>query len=48
MSDAELDKNIELTIFIWNKGRSTFYIDDFKIWVRKGNNLIYAVDQKIK
>ena len=49
LSDVELRyKNIQLTIFIWNKGRSTFYIDDFKIWVRNGNNLIYAVDQKIK
>ncbi|MDD2412330.1 MAG: glycosyltransferase family 39 protein, partial [Bacteroidales bacterium] len=48
LSDIYLNhKNIELMILVWNVNKESFYIDDFKIKLRKGNDIIYGLTQKI-
>ncbi len=47
LSDIDF-KNPQLKVYIWNKGKNTFYIDDFKIKVRKGNPVIYGLIEKIE
>jgi hypothetical protein len=39
--------NIELMINVWNVNKEAFYIDDFKITLRKGNDIVYGFTQKI-
>ncbi|MCK9330544.1 MAG: glycosyltransferase family 39 protein [Candidatus Cloacimonetes bacterium] len=39
--------NIVLKIYIWNKGRKNFIINDFNIKLRKGNPIIYGLFEKI-
>lgn len=48
MSDIPIVKNrVKLKVYIWNSGKRTFVIDDFKITIREGNPLIYSVLEKI-
>jgi len=37
---------IILHIFIWNRSKKDFYIDDFKISLREGNPRIYGLVEK--
>lgn len=39
--------NLQLKVYIWNSGKRTFVVDDFKIVVRQGNPLIYGLLEKI-
>lgn len=34
--------NIQLKALIWNKGKTEFLIDDFKVELRKGNEVVYG------
>jgi hypothetical protein len=44
LSDIYLkSNNIRLKTFIWNKGKGTFLIDDYKLEMRKGNPVIYGI-----
>ena len=44
MSDIHLqDKDAKLKVYIWNKGKSNFYIDDLSIKLRKGNPIVYGL-----
>ncbi|NVO02882.1 MAG: glycosyltransferase family 39 protein [Bacteroidetes bacterium] len=36
----------QLKTYIWNKSKQRFYIDDFKIKLRKGNPVIYGLYEK--
>jgi len=36
----------ELSIYVWNRDKSTFYIDDFSIETREGNQVIYGLFEK--
>ncbi len=48
LADINLDyRNLWLKVFVWNKGKSNFLIDNFKIEVRDGNPLIYGLYEKI-
>ncbi len=48
LSDIYLNySGIILKVYIWNKGLQNFYIDDFKISLRKGNPVIYGLFEKI-
>jgi hypothetical protein len=48
LSDINLDySNVLLKVFVWNKGRNRFLIDNFKINVREGNPVIYGLYEKI-
>ncbi len=44
MADVHL-KNLDFTanIYVWNKNKDDFEIDDFTVRIEKGNHLIYAV-----
>lgn len=44
LSDIRIDDNdIELAVYIWNKNKKEFLIDDFTVEVRQGNPVIYAL-----
>ena len=44
MADVHLrNLNYTLKIFVWNKNKDDFEIDDFKVRIEKGNHLIYAI-----
>ena len=44
LSDIYLDHtNLELKIYIWNKNKRDFFIDNFKIVLRDGNPFIYGL-----
>lgn len=48
LSDINLKSdNITLKVFIWNKGKMDFTIDDFSIKIRKGNPIIYGLNERI-
>ena len=48
LSDIYLKHDdIVLKIYIWNKGRKNFIINDFDIKLRKGNPIIYGLFEKI-
>ena len=48
LSDVDLSHNdILLKIFIWNKGRKKFIINDLRINLRNGNPIIYGLIEKI-
>jgi hypothetical protein len=48
LSDIPLNHNkIKLKVYIWNKGRESFFIDNFKIELRDGNPVIYGLTEKI-
>ncbi|MBI4647489.1 MAG: glycosyltransferase family 39 protein [Bacteroidia bacterium] len=47
LSDIYINyRNILLKIYIWNKGKNTFFIDDFIIKLRQGNPVIYGLNEK--
>lgn len=49
LSDIYLNYcNILLKVYVWNKGKKSFFIDDFKIKLRMGNPVIYGLYEKIK
>ncbi|HOZ29524.1 MAG TPA: glycosyltransferase family 39 protein [Bacteroidales bacterium] len=48
LSDINLNfKNIIIKIYLWNRGKNTFNIDNFKISIRKGNPIIYSLTNRI-
>ncbi len=47
LSDISFDESTILKVFIWNKGKNTFLVDDITIRLREGNPLIYGLFQKI-
>ena len=48
LSDADLSySDIRLKIYIWNKGKNRFFIDDFCVKLREGNPVIYGLNEKI-
>jgi hypothetical protein len=48
MQDVHLDvPDLLIKVYIWNKGRKRFYMDDFTIKTFKGNPIIYGLMQKI-
>lgn len=47
LSDIELDySGLQLNVFIWNKGKRQFLIDDFQINLRNGNPVVYGLVEK--
>ncbi len=49
LSDINLDyPNIQLVIYVWNKGLNKFLIDNISINLRKGNPMIYGLLEKIE
>lgn len=40
-------RKIKLKVYIWNKSKSVFYIDDYKIQIRPGNKNIYGIYEQI-
>jgi len=48
LQDINLAKgNPTVKVYIWNKGRKKFYMDDFTVKTIKGNPVIYGLMQKI-
>ena len=48
LSDINLNfENIIIKIYIWNRGKNNFIIDNFKISIRDGNPIIYSLTNKI-
>ena len=48
LSDINLNySNLILNVYVWNKGKKSFLIDDFRISIREGNPLIYSLYEKI-
>lgn len=48
LSDINLKSDdIILKIYIWNRGKKNYTIDDFKIKIRKGNPVVYGLSQRI-
>jgi hypothetical protein len=39
--------DIKLKVFVWNKGKKNFLIDDFKVELREGNPVIYGLVERI-
>ncbi|MDD2634409.1 MAG: glycosyltransferase family 39 protein [Bacteroidales bacterium] len=47
LSDINLNyDNIIIKIYVWNRGKNNFLIDDFKITIRDGNPIIYSLTNK--
>lgn len=38
---------MDLRVYLWNKGKKNFYMDDFSVKVVKGNPVIYGLFEKI-
>ncbi|HWY98115.1 MAG TPA: hypothetical protein VNY36_03420, partial [Bacteroidia bacterium] len=48
LQDANLRyPNLSLKVYIWNRGRRQFYMDNFTVKTLKGNPVIYGLIQKI-
>jgi hypothetical protein len=48
LSDIHLRKNkTRLKVYIWNKDRQAFFIDDFEISLRRGNPVLYGLTEKL-
>ena len=48
LADFKLhQKDLVLNVYVWNKGRHTFLIDNFRINAREGNPIIYSLYEKI-
>jgi hypothetical protein len=48
LSDIYLNyPDIQLKIYVWNKGRHNFLLDDFTILLRSGNPLIYGLEKNL-
>lgn len=44
LSDIYLNySNVRLKAYVWNKGKSQFLIDDFKVELRDGNRVVYGI-----
>ena len=41
-------RNTKLKVYIWNKSKSIFFVDDYSIKIRKGNQYIYGIYEKIE
>lgn len=41
-------KQIKLKVYFWNRSKSVFYIDDYKIQTRRGNKYIYGIYENIQ
>ncbi|HXP49597.1 MAG TPA: hypothetical protein VN922_06580, partial [Bacteroidia bacterium] len=39
--------NMQLKVYMWNRGKKKFYMDDFSVKVVKGNPVIYGLFEKI-
>jgi hypothetical protein len=49
LSDINTDnRDIQLKVYIWNKGKNNFLIDDFKVKLRSGNPVVYGLFEKIQ
>ncbi len=49
LSDIYLNyPDVTLIVYIWNKGKKNFYIDDFTIKLRPGNPVIYGLQENIR
>jgi hypothetical protein len=40
------DPETDVTIYFWNRNREKFKIDNFRIEIRQGNNVIYGLFEK--
>ena len=48
LEDINLDfTNLTLKFFVWNKGKDSLLLDDFKLQVRDANPVIYGLYEKI-
>ena len=48
LSDARLDDDsIRLKVYVWNKSRKPFEMDDFTIRLREGNPRVYGLNEKL-
>ena len=48
LSDLNLlDDDLILKVFVWNKNKADFLIDNFRISLRSGNPIIYGLFEKI-
>ncbi len=48
LADINLDySSLKLNVFVWNKGKNTFLMDNFRIKVRDGNPYVYGLYEKI-
>ncbi len=48
LSDIDISKrDVKLKVYIWNKGKNNFLIDDFTIKVRSGNPVVYGLLEKL-
>ncbi len=48
LSDINLDyAHVTAKIYIWNKGKKNFYLDDFKVRTFEGNPIIYGLFKKV-
>ncbi len=48
LSDMNLDfSSLMLKVFIWNKGKNNFLINEFLIEIREGNPVLYGLYEKI-
>ncbi len=48
LADARFNlRNSTLGVYIWNKDRETFLIDDFKISIRSGNPIVYGLFEPV-
>lgn len=48
LSDINIkNEDLILTTYVWNKGKRTFVIDDFKIALRDGNPRVYGIYNKL-
>lgn len=49
LSDIKgINENTTLIVFLWNKGKSQFLIDNFGISLRTGNPVLYGLNEKIE
>ncbi len=46
LADVKTTKNTELKIYIWNKDKTKFLVDDMKVQVRYGNPILYGLIEK--
>jgi hypothetical protein len=48
LSDLDISyPDVKVKIYLWNKGRRKFYLDDFEVKTMKGNPIIYGLNEKI-
>ncbi len=47
LADINFPKGSQLTLFLWNRAQQHLYLDDVKITVRNGNNILYGVTEPL-